>query len=411
MTTTATCNWTSSTSSLLASYRNPPSISPLSVTVFQKSSTSRTTSSKRKKSLLVVETPRMRHIGKETSSSVQISQYVMGKYNAKTQKMTLCPIPSFFILQSEIIGYTSSILTQEKDDKEISYMNKRQALVDTFGNKMSQRIARTQAENRVQSVSGGAAVEKALAAKVATALLTTKDDGVDMSRREALPPFDMEATTPLRVYSMKAMISTLVYDALSLSATTALQTISSTSMHNYLLTIPQLPSCLTSIFLRNASNLKRKKVMHLLLTSTLMHVYALKFPCRKRLEEYAEEWKVPLPLLEWVMSTFASAITKRNGAVHYAQAKVQKDKVLLHLLAMAVNVYDGVVDVDAMAVDLKRTAAFLGRYTAQLGCRVEKTKTTSGTSSGKHPLTYTTRAVLTVPLKFPQARKAGPSRR
>jgi hypothetical protein len=138
------------------------------------------------------------------------------------------------------------------------------------------------------------------------------------------------------------------------------------------------------------------------------------FPLRKSAAAFSEEKGIPLVIVRHFLKLFTDVNEGDNGRPSYFQSKALKDKLSLYLMTVALTVNGFSLDLTEVGSDLKRNTVQIQTYARQLGCIVEKAKAESAIYGGSASLSskkQIARAVLSVPLHFPQPKRGGPARR
>lgn len=139
----------------------------------------------------------------------------MGIYDRLTHEVRLCNVPQIYVMQQTVKG-ASDAADEDKGERK-SIMEQRRELVEAFGSKKSKRMQRSREENVVHSenVSGAASVSATLQKTMSIANQKLKEerdrdakystDGAALAstRNAILPPCNVDAASPDRVYNLR----------------------------------------------------------------------------------------------------------------------------------------------------------------------------------------------------------------
>lgn len=141
--------------------------------------------------------------------------YAVGIYDKKTKEVRLCNVNQIYVMQQSVKGASDNVDENKGESK--SFMEQRRDLVEVFGSKKSKRMQKSREENMVniQNISGAASVADTLQKKIdkaqkkldeeraRDAKYSTESAALASTRNALLPPIDVDAATPDRVYSLR----------------------------------------------------------------------------------------------------------------------------------------------------------------------------------------------------------------
>lgn len=148
-----------------------------------------------------------------------MDSYAVGVYDKTTGEVRLSNVPQIYVMQQTIKGASDNVDDNRGKDK--NFMEQRRDLVEVFGSKKSKRMQKSREENMVQldNISGAATITDTLQKKIDKAqkkLLEERARDVNYSSESAalastrsalLPPCDIDAPTPDRVYNLRKCTS------------------------------------------------------------------------------------------------------------------------------------------------------------------------------------------------------------
>ncbi|EQC40984.1 hypothetical protein SDRG_02046 [Saprolegnia diclina VS20] len=356
-----------------------------------------------------------------------LSSYVVGVFDKATQSVQLYNVDQLYVLQQSVRGFRERVDENTQDDK--SYAQRTAELVNAFGSKVSKRIVKSREDNKVQvgNITGASAITQALTQKaVSTAeelalkrandpKYTPDSGAMDATRAAVLPPCNLDAVTPDKVYDLEKFLNADVMESLYLKADELIGLLETCPLTEFL-DKNQVPAAayIRQVMTTLPKPFDRKKVALMLYVMYLVQFFHARFPMHATPADLSVTLNIPHVVIEQVLSTFAETVVGSNGKASYAQSKMLKDKLLLYLLVVALTIGGFSLDLTAIAADLKRAPSNLAQYARMIGCRTDAVKAEGGlyakSSAVKDKKTMATRAVLSVPLVFPTAKK-GSSRR
>ncbi|KAL4158844.1 hypothetical protein PRNP1_004618 [Phytophthora ramorum] len=358
-------------------------------------------------------------------SSHDFSNYAVGVYDKRTKEVRLCNVEQLYVMQQAIKNSSENVDDNRGQDK--SFMEQRRDLVEVFGSKKSRRMQKNREENVVdlEHISGAASVTQTLKNKITAAQrkleeeraqdgsYTKESAALAATRNALLPPCDIDAPTPDRVYDLNKFMDNSVMDSLTIMAEEVIEALQSTSVAEYASSL-SLASLPTRLMLSLPAPYDVNKMCLVVYIAYMMDFHNSRFPLRKSAADFSEEKGIPLVIVRHFLKVFTDISEGNNGHPTYFQSKTMKDKLTLHLIVVALTVNGFTLDLTEIASDLKRPSSNIQAYARQLGCIVEKAKAETAIYGGASSLASKKqihRAVLSVPLHFPAPKRGGPARR
>ncbi|DAZ92753.1 TPA: hypothetical protein N0F65_000578 [Lagenidium giganteum] len=355
------------------------------------------------------------------SSANDCASYVVGIYDKTTQEVRLCNINQIYVMQQSVKGAADH--AEESKDETRTYMERRRDLVEAFGSKKSKRIQRSMEENMVnlQNVSGATSISQTLKKKVdkaqqqlneeraKDASFTTDAAALASTRNAILPPCNLDAATPDKVYELRRFLDPQVMESLKIKAKEWIEALKSSNVADFAAT-NNLPSVVTRLLLSLQTPYSVGKMCHVVYLTYLLEIFNTHFPLRKSAAMFSEEKDIPLVVTRHLLRLFTDSTQNESGHMTYLQPKQFKDKTILYMLVVALTINNYSLDLTEIAADLKKSAMTLTAYCRQLGCGVDKVKAEAATYGGASSALskkQVHRVVLTLPLRFPQVKRMG----
>ena len=402
----------------------------------------RRSSEKRKAQLeLRAETERMQYAGqnhgRESATVRSGGSLLIGVHNKQTGVTKLLPPSALFVMHQSVKEPRISLDAPTAPEESAAYGAQKRQLVSTLGAAKARKKMDQQAQQAVSAdaVFNAASLRSDLS-KAADAS-QTEAGSANRSRDEAAmhplhPPFDLSATTVADAYPRSGLIPDHVWGGLDYAAVKDLNK-SQTKRDEAANTAPTLwPPFILAAAAAPLPTDKSKRHAHLRLLSYI--TYALRFlsvgaikPRKKDVgrPDYshdAAKLLIPLPAWEVLVEQYSEpeqrdAVAQRAAAEAAAEAggtgdvaapkapkrlvsRTCREKLCLHILAMALLLGDGRLPCDALAASLSLTEEKCAFYLKQLGCAIAAKR--AGTSSRV--------AALTLPLVFPKPSRGAPQR-
>ncbi|CAK4632997.1 hypothetical protein LEN26_010885 [Aphanomyces euteiches] len=378
----------------------------------------------KKKRIVVADTEKVTYqaanFGHGNSSS-DLSSYVVGVVDKENNTVKLFNIDQLYVMQQTVKSFRENI--DENTQEGASYSERQKNLADAFGSKAAKRIVRSREENKIQveNIRGATSISHTLAEKVQEnseqlaakrakdPKYTTDGQAMDDTRLAILPPCNLDALTPDGVYDVSKFLSSDVMESLMMKADEFISLLCSSSLSD-VLSQNEIPAAnyITQVMTSMGKPYDREGVAHMLYVMYLVQFFHAKYPLTLNPAMLSESMNIPHLVVKQYLDTFTESSVTNFGYTVFNQSKVLKDKLLLYLIVVALKIGNYSLDVTAIAADLKRAPSNVINYTKQVGCRVDKVKTDKSGLGGKKSESF--RAILTLPLQFPVAKK-GSNRR
>ncbi|KAF0685447.1 Aste57867_22661 [Aphanomyces stellatus] len=378
----------------------------------------------KKKRIVVADTEKVTfqaaNFGHGNASS-DLSSYAVGIVDKEAGTVQLFNVDQLYVMQQSVKSFRENIDDNIQDT--VSFAERQKNLVDAFGSKASKRIVRSREENKINidNVRGALSITQTFSEKVAenTELLAAKrakdpkytSDGgaMDETRLAMLPPIDLDALTPEDVYVVSKFLHGDVMESLLMKADEFISVLSTCALADFLSQNEvAAANYISQVMTSMGKPYDRDNIALMLYVMYLIQFFHARYPMQVSPASLSEDMNVPFVVVKQILDTFTDPTVNDYGKTTYTQSKVLKDKLLLHLLVVALTVGNLSLDVAPLAADLKRHPSNITGYTKQVGCRVDKVKTDASGLGGKKSESY--RAILTLPLQFPSLKK-GASRR
>ncbi|KAL3667739.1 hypothetical protein V7S43_007292 [Phytophthora oleae] len=381
-----------------------------------------------KKRLVVTSSEKVIYTGANfgyLSSGHDFANYAVGVYDKKTKEVRLHNVDQIYIMQQLIKNSSENVDDNRGEDK--SFMEQRRDLVEVFGSKKSKRMQKNREENIVdlEHISGATSISQTLKKKISAAQRKLEEEraqdgnytkeaaALAATRNALLPPVDIDAPTPDRIYDLTKFMDSAVMDSLTIMAEEVIEALQTTSVAEYSASL-NLPSLPTRLMLSLPAPYDVNKMCLIVYLAYMIDFYNSRFPVRKSAAVFSEEKGIPLVVVRHFLKLFTDISEGNNGYPSYFQSKALKDKLSLYIIVVALTVNGFTLDLTEVGNDLKKSPIFIQSYARQLGCIVEKGKadaTIYGGGSSLASKKQINRAILSLPLHFPLPKRGGPARR
>ncbi|GBE87161.1 RNA polymerase I associated factor, A49-like protein [Sparassis latifolia] len=334
----------------------------------------------------------------ELQQSAAGCSYLIGVHDKRTNTTTLRPAPLHILVRQVKALKNLAPMQISSEDR----MHMRNQLGETFGTKRAKAAIRAQERNRVDvDAMRGVASHLQDTIQENTGSLPTREEAkASADSNRLIPPHDANAQRPDDVYAIHDIIPDNELNALSVSAFKAAET----DLQRVAL-LPYSKSHWVNQHLRllfSAPKLKKSEMKILLYISsmfafkTAQRIVSDKEALQKRLSS------VPGPVLDGLLSRFTESA--RNTSV--VQVTTQSETMLLtYMFALCLRLDDYATDTTLIAHDLSMPVTNVNTLFKSLGCKVEKLGPTELKWLGLPDTAgQTKRAILKVPVEFPQAR-------
>ncbi|KAI0920527.1 hypothetical protein AcV5_010239 [Taiwanofungus camphoratus] len=334
----------------------------------------------------------------EVGQTLAGCSYLVGVHNKRTGVTTLRPAP-LHILTRQVKALKNLPPMEVTTDDRAQLRNK---LGETFGTKKAKAAIRAQERNRVDidAMKGVTAHLQETIMENTGNLPTLEEAKASADSSRLIPPHNTDAQRPEDVYSLHDIIPEAEFNALSTSSFK-----SAASDKERIALLPFSRSDWINQHLRllfSAPKLKKTDMKILLYISTM---FAFKMASRLLNDKPALQDRlkgVPSIVVDGLLSRFTET-TRTAGTV---QITTQKETMLLtHIFTLCLRIDDYATDTAIVAQDLSMPVNKVNTLFKSLGCKIEKLdfrelkRLGLPDSAGENK-----RAVLKVPVEFPQAR-------
>lgn len=278
---------------------------------------------------------------------------------------------------------------------------RRKSLIETFGSQKKRRevkafeIGRLDAE-RVEA----AGSVQAMLSEYLSGTLSGAKEGAAEARQALLPKYNLDATTSAEAYPLDDLVTLEQRSALSKVVTLLAKSLTSHKAMAEQVTQLSLGKYCTAQLHALSNNKTDKKLVKSKLRVLLSVHFAVRILRAKQVRKPAEELAMilgentPVVVVKALLDKFSSLEAGEHGQARRVRTKRDSDRLMMHILVLALHFSDCVVKMDALALlalDLGVGANDLNVYLTELGAKIV----------GRVP---DRAARLDVPLTFPQQR-------
>jgi len=324
--------------------------------------------------------------------NLDTAQWLVGVADMKTDVISVYPVSHPFPLRSGLKG--AQKMNTANESVESSARERRALLFEDFGASKKKRALAASAANLVSS-------EQAIGADALSSWMDKGPQSGDQpemddtdaalveGRRGLLPNFNLKAESANECFDVRGIVGESERSAL------ARQYDSLKSSSDWLDSEPV--SLWTPFVLSRLGqvNKEREDMVDLFLLRHLMAIYVRRSKFfRGPLKDDAKALEMPTEVLKSLLDKFAvSSDPKGDGNLAWRMTKKLQDKLVFHLLTLALKVSSFRLHTSELMGDLKMSSSELANYFRLSGCRVSPDK-----ERGGHTV------VLTTPLTFPGRR-------
>lgn len=348
-----------------------------------------TKASKRRK--LVAETDSMTYTGHNTSDSISAPFY---KYMLAVRDKDSGKIEVF----NTDVFHMKPYWPDEEVDKDsskksnLNWMDQRDLLTSEFGSKKKVRAMKSRLRNRIATD----VLEQALTTAADTALNTTATDVTDVMNKmqdehasSLLPPYDIDAKSPDKVYNIDDIISASEQAALENACIPFME------CTQQQITEWETNKTYSEYVLAHLRTLpieekaRKSKASVLTYTQYMMQLYCLKVANLKRKDPFGGS-AMPTTVKRKMLNTYTVVI---DGKLCIPPRL--KDKLAINIIVLCLFIDQYTMDIPLLQRALKMGEMRLIEFCLALGCKYtsRKVKTEHGSKSIKS-------VKLTVPLQF-----------
>ncbi|KAI9020845.1 RNA polymerase I associated factor, A49-like protein [Phycomyces nitens] len=377
-----------------------PGTQPPSTTVFTALKRQGTQSTKRAAQRMVTtETDKVTYKGAtfgEEEAQNLYCKYLVGVYSKKDNSLTVTPAP--------VLRMSRSVKALTNENKSTTTNSNafgaaRAALGLAFGTSKAQQDLRNEERNKVvgEELESMMDIMHTEISKATKNVPTQKSLQKEMANDLPIPSYDIDAESPEKVYDIDSIVSeeelnaTPIKDILKETTLEGIQTHlaydSSSFVNNHLLSI-----------LKSSGKKDRKKIRTLVYIS-----YLMAYLCRVRSDDLNKRSKVET-VLKGAPSMLIDKMTERY-TVSKVRTPLMADKILCYLLVLCLAVADYTLIIHSISKDLSIKPSKATSVLRNLGCKIEPCNAEDIKRAGGNTNTNPKKAVLVVPLKFPEIRK------
>jgi hypothetical protein len=325
----------------------------------------------------------------------------------------------------------------------IDEKDRRKMLTNDFGSKIKKKQQNAYEAGKIDANAIGAlsGVQEAIAdavAKRAAEVGENDEEGKgssEITRKDLLPPFNEDATTVEDIYPTEGLITKEEWSALNDIVNVAVELSKNEDERKVEKKKPHGVGAYCLEKLEQVGNLGgsgskhtqlvKKKCRYIMYMSILIRFYNMQTSFRKSAEECAESMSVPAEVIHRLYKDFTQRQDTGDGTVKHLRTKFHTDKLVLHIMTLALTVEDFDLDPTPLANDLKISVPKSFQYFRELGCttssgkkrKASKMEETGdddeGDDESKSPASSggCARVQLKAPLTFPKLKRKAPARR
>lgn len=402
----------------------------------------RKTSSKHKQHQeLHAETDMMRYsgqnYGKEGHASRASGAVLIGVHDKTTGVTKIVPASSIFVMQPSVKEPRVSFDPPAAAEEAITYAAQKRQLVSTLGASKARKKQDQQAAAAVNADAvfnaASLSADIAGAAQAAHAAATASDtQRNEHAMRPLLPLFDLAATTVAQAYPRSGLIPEHVWQGLEYASIKDLAK-SAEKRDQAANSSPQLwPDYIVSALgdpLPSEKTARHGYLKQLTFLTYMMRFVTISGPIKPKkrdagrgdYQQDAAKLQIPLTAWEQLVTEYTEldlrdgipVPTENDGEPGGGGGKRKepkrlltrtcREKLCIHILALALVLRDGRLPCHALASSLSLTEEKVAFYLKQLGCTVDAKSRTGSGGGGRV-------AVLKLPLTFPKLSRGGPAR-
>ncbi|OAD73903.1 hypothetical protein PHYBLDRAFT_112418, partial [Phycomyces blakesleeanus NRRL 1555(-)] len=322
--------------------------------------------------------------------------YIVGVYSKKDNSLTVTPAPVIRMTRTVKALSNENISTKTASN---AFGAARAALGLAFGTSKAQQDLRNEERNKVE----GEELESMMDIMHNEISKATKNTPTQASLRKEMakdlpiPPHDINAESPEKVYDMEAIVSeeelnaTPIKDLLKENTLEAIQTLlpynTSDFVNNRLLSI-----------LKSSGKKDRKKLRTLVYIS-----YLMAYLCRVRSDDLNKRSKLEV-ILKGAPSLLIDKMTERY-TISNVRTPLMADKILCYMFVLCLAVADYTLLIPGISKDLSIKPSKTTTLLRNLGCKIEPCNAEDLKNADTKLSASAKKAVLVVPLTFPEIRK------
>ncbi|KZT03300.1 RNA polymerase I associated factor A49-like protein [Laetiporus sulphureus 93-53] len=334
----------------------------------------------------------------ESGQAMAGCSYLVGIHDKRTNTTVLRPAP-LHILARQVKALKNLVPKEVTTDERGMLRNQ---LGEAFGTKKVKAAIRAQERNRVDvdAMKGVAGHLQETIMENTESLPSREEAKESADSGRLIPPHNADAQHPEDVYALQGIIPDSEFNALSVSAFK-----SAKSIEDRIALLPWSRSNWINqhlTLLLSASKMHKKDMKTLFYISAM---FAFKMASRSVNNKETLQTRlngVPQIVIDGLLSRFTETARVSNTVQMTPQTETM---LLTYMFALCLRIDDFATDTDLIASDLSMPAARVKKLFMTLGCKIEKLSTKELKRLGlPDSAGATSRAVLRVPVQFPQAR-------
>ena len=315
--------------------------------------------------------------------------FLIGVLDKKTDKMSVYNTPYFIIKPECYLGSTDKINENPTTCSTTTYSQKLDDLTQAFGSSKKRKAMQTKLKNRIDTETLESAVSVAVEeSKLKMKNVDTMDssdnqiDTNDLEKFSIIPVPNKDAKTPTEVYNINEIlcINQAEFEryTMELSTKFATATIENIKKWKELNVYPEYICEHLSIFSNSKSghHYKILKCKQLAYINFLLNLYRLK-SAQLRSKTPLNSSEVPNPIANRILDQY-TVVSTSNGQNKNVRSMPRrlKDKLICHILILALFIDDFSTNIDTFQKDLKISVQRIVDFYQALGCFI-KSKVTS----------------------------------
>ncbi|KAI8093094.1 RNA polymerase I associated factor, A49-like protein [Halteromyces radiatus] len=323
--------------------------------------------------------------------------YYIGVYSKKNQEVTVTP--------AKVLSMRRKVKALASHDADVihnkSFKLQRADLGMTFGTAKAKQQLRDEERNMVKTetmLDELADVQREVG--IATASLPTQSSLRQQVKSSLpLPSFNMDADSPETAYDLDSIVTQDELNSIDIKDLLKQDTLE--SVQNWL---PYSRSNIINTKIMQIINSTGKKDRHrarLLVYLSYLMAYNSKVKRNDLLnrERLQDALKNPPSI---ILQGLTDRYTENS-----LRTPIMADKILFYILVLSLMVSDYTVYPDIIANELSLKSSKAQTLLRNLGCKIERTTVEDAKMAGLDPKTANKKAVLVVPLTFPELSKGG----
>ncbi|KAJ3037097.1 DNA-directed RNA polymerase I subunit rpa49 [Rhizophlyctis rosea] len=375
---------------LLAGFPDPPTRpETLYFSKYQKPDDPTTKHKGKRRCIATAETSKLEYVG-DNAGAKAYCQYVVGIVDKTTGQITLSSAD--YLRVSTIV---KALKPHESRLISAKNMAARNALGEEFGTKKRRQAIRAQERNQVD-VGTLEDIEEVIESKVEQKVMVEKDESAAATAEERnIPLFNAEAQSPEDVYKLESICSVVELKAINYAPLTKCRNKEELQKEVEGMQMGTWTWDLLNKTLKGDRHATRLRAC--LYLNWMIKMYRLPETGLNAKEGLARKLGSAPELVADNLKSRFTEFREDKGRMKYRMSPRLKDKLLAYILVLGLILDNSSFDVSQVADDLKISITKVAGVAKEVGCNVEAVNG-EGVGSGRK------KAVLTVPLKFPEQR-------